>query len=64
MRVPNWLSRKSWKPGDRVVVATGRHGGKRGKVTARTTAGNYLVLFDGDKKATEISKGVLDRDRK
>jgi ribosomal protein L24 len=60
MRIPNWLTKKSWRQGDRVVVATGKHRGKHGRVTLRAEKGNYLVLFDGDDRPTQVSKGVLD----
>lgn len=60
MRLPHWVSRKSWPLGSRVIVATGEHKGKHGKVTMYATKHNYLVLLDGEKRARQFHKGALD----
>ncbi|WPH58305.1 hypothetical protein SEA_ALONE_48 [Streptomyces phage Alone3] len=60
MRLPNYISRKSWKPNDRVKVAVGEHKGKLGTVQIRAEAGNYLVLLDGETRARKFLKGALD----
>jgi len=60
MRLPNWLSKKTWKPDDRVKVSVGEHKGKLGTVQIPAEKGKYLVLLDGEKRARKFHKGVLD----
>jgi ribosomal protein L24 len=60
MRLPNYISRHSWKQGDRVVVATGQFKGKHGRVSMRAERGQYLVLLDGEDRARKFLKGNLD----
>lgn len=60
MRLPHFLSRKTWSRGHRVVVATGQHKGKHGKVQMYAEKHEYLVLLDGESRARKFHKGALD----
>jgi len=60
VRLPNYVSRKSWHQGDRVVVAVGEFKGKHGTVTLRADKGKYLVILDGEERARKFLKGALD----
>jgi ribosomal protein L24 len=60
MKLPHYISRKSWHQGDRVVVAVGQFKGKHGTVTLRAEKNNYLVLLDGEKRPRQFLKGALD----
>lgn len=60
VKLPHWASRKSWKNGDRVIVAVGPHKGKHGTVYLRADPGNYLVVLDKEERARKFLKGALD----
>lgn len=59
MRLPNYISRHSWKQGDRVKVAVGAHKGKKGTVVMRAERGSYIVHLD-DGTQEKFLKGALD----
>jgi hypothetical protein len=63
MKLPNYISRLSWKNGDRVVVAVGQFKGRHGTVTMRAEKGNYLVLLDKEKRPRRFLKGALDPEK-
>jgi hypothetical protein len=60
MKLPHYISRRSWSQGDRVVVAVGKHKGKHGTVTMYATKHHYLVRLDGEDRPREFHKGALD----
>jgi ribosomal protein L24 len=63
MKLPHYISRKSWPIGSRVVVATGEHRGKHGTVKLFATKHNYLVLLDGENRPRQFHKGALDPEK-
>lgn len=63
MKIPHQLHRKSWRPKDRVVVATGEFKGKHGSITGRADKHQYLVLLDGEKLPRPFHKGNLDKEQ-
>lgn len=60
MRLPHYISRKSWPLGSRVVVAVGEHKGKHGTVKMYAAKHQYLVLLDGEDRPRQFNKGALD----
>jgi hypothetical protein len=63
MKLPHYISRMSWSPNDRVVVAVGKHKGKHGYIYLRAEKGKYIVhLDDGTKE--KFLKGALDPEKK
>lgn len=59
MQLPHWISRKSWRQGDRVIVAYGPFKGKKGTVYLRAEPGSYLVELDSG-TTEKFKKGALD----
>jgi hypothetical protein len=59
MQLPHWISRKSWRQGDRVVVAYGTWKGTHGSVYIRAEPGSYLVELDNG-RTEKFKKGALD----
>lgn len=63
MKIPHQLHRKSWRPGDRVKIATGEFRGKKGVISGRAEKHNYLVKLDGETLPRSFNKGSLDKDK-